>query len=176
MAGQGGRPKSGALGTFVVAGGVLALSWLAIRTMSKRASDAPVVDAGASPTATTGRDDGLPLLTPIPSAIVEDAGKPGLVRVDLVLRVDGVAVTVDGARQCYDGPRSLIGREPNGGSSGSFDEGALRTCLLGVIKSAGVRKLVATIGRAGTGVPTTYADALVAAVKRIGIVEVVLAP
>ena len=174
MAAPHDRPRTGALGFLVVAGGVLLLSWLALRTMGKRLGD----PGGAPPavSATTGRDESKPLVPAIPQNIVDDAGKTPIARIDLVLRVDGIDVSAEGAPACRKNGHTQVGREPNGGSAGSFDEGTLRSCLVSVIASIPSKHPVVTITRAGDAVPTTYVDALIAALQRFGITDVVAAP
>src|SRR6516225_3526222 len=87
--------------------------------------------ADAGVTAPT-RDPGAPLVPTIPSDVIADAGKTPIARLDLVLRVDGVAVSSEGAPVCRANNHSTIGRDPNGGAAGSFDESALRACLISV--------------------------------------------
>ncbi|MEO7092710.1 MAG: hypothetical protein ABI175_05635 [Polyangiales bacterium] len=174
MAAPHDRPRGGALGFVVVAGGILLVSWLALRTMGQRLGEG--ADAGAAPSATTGRDESKPLVPMIPQQIVADAGKTPIARIDLVLRVDGVDVSSEGAPACRQDNHTTIRREPSTGTVGSFDEGALRTCLLQVMTTIQGKRPVATLTRAGDAVPTTYFEALVAAIKRTGVTEVVASP
>jgi hypothetical protein len=168
------KPRAGALGFLVVAGGILLLSWLALRTMGKRLGGD--VDAGPTTSATTGRDESKPLVPVIPQEIVIDAGKTPIARIDLVLRVDGIDVSSEGAPACRKDNHTTVRREPNGGGTGSFDENALRTCLLMVTSTIPGKRPVVTVTRAGEAVPTTYFDALVSAVRRMGFTEVVASP
>lgn len=141
---------------------VIALSFFALRSMTAK-QRAAFADAGAAQDAPA---IGLPT---IPPALVADAKTP-VARLDVVLRVDGVDVTLDGAPICRDGHRRLVGREP-GGVAGSFDEPALIACVRAV-KPEG-RRMIALLTRAGPAVPTTFEDALVAALRRAGAEEVV---
>ena len=173
MAAPPHKPRAGALGFLVVAGAVLLLSWLALRTMGKRLGD-----SGAAPpavSATTGRDEAKPLVPAIPKEIVDDAGKTPIARIDLVLRVDGIDVSSEGAPVCRKDAHTVVGREPNG-SAGSFNENALRNCLATVVAAIPEKRPVVTITRAGDAVPTTYLDALIAALKRFGFHDVVPSP
>lgn len=167
------RPRSGAIGLFVVALGVVAVSWLGLRAMKRaeeRARDA--TSASAAPT----RDPSSPIVPQIPSAIVADAGNADVARVDLVLRVDGVAVSAEGVPTCRNGNRSLVGRDGPTGAPGSFDESALQSCLAAVRSQLGTKVPVATITRAGPAVPIDFVDALSAAVHRAGFTQVVVQP
>ena len=166
------RQRSSPLGTVVVVLAVLILGWLALRQMTK--SQETAYQQG-HPSATTGRDPSLPIVPPIPSQIVADAGKTGVARLDLVLRMDGIDVSSEGAPSCRAHNKTLVGREL-GGSAGTFDERALAGCLTSLVLQYGERKPVAVVTRAGDAVPKTHLDALVAAVKRIGIADVVLVP
>jgi hypothetical protein len=153
---------SSAIGTVIAAVAVLGLSWLALRSMTAK-QRAAFADAGpaVSPVAT-----GLPT---IPPALLGDAKTP-VARLDVVLRVDGVDATLDGAPICRDGHRRRVGRA-SGGANGSFDEPALIACVRAV-KPAD-RKLVALVTLAGPAVPPTFVDALVAALRRAGADDVV---
>jgi hypothetical protein len=142
-------------------GAVIALSFLALRSMTAK-QRAAFADAGVAQPVPSG-------LPTIPPALAGDAKTP-VARLDVVLRVDGLDVTLDGAPICRDGHRRLVGREP-GGVAGSFDEPALLACVRAV-KPAD-RRLIALVTRAGAAVPTTFEDALVAALKRAGADEVV---
>ena len=169
------RPRTGALGVFVVAIGVVGVSWLGLRAM-KRAEERARDAADAGGTAPT-RDPNAPLVPAIPSDVVADAGKMPIARVDLVLRVDGVAVSSEGAPVCRNNNRSTIGRDPNGGAPGSFDESALQACLVSVLgPMQGKMMPVATITRAGPAVPVEWMEALSAAVKRVGVEQVIVQP
>lgn len=171
--------RSGALGLFIVAAGVLGTSWLALREMNAKLGsdqDAPSSSAPIASGAGDGtRDPSQPLVVPIPSAVVDDAGKQLLARVDLVLRVDGVDVTAEGAPACRSAGHSRIGRDP-AGAVGSFDERALSACLRDVLSALGDKRAVGSVTRAGGAVPTTYVDALVAVAHRAGIADVTVAP
>ncbi|MGZ3456064.1 MAG: hypothetical protein ACXWUG_24670 [Polyangiales bacterium] len=153
---------SSAFGTVVAAVAVLALSWLALRSMTDK-QKAAFADAGAAENPVT------PIVPTIPPALVGDAKTP-VARLDVVLRVDGVEATLDGAPICRDGHRRLVGRAP-GGANGSFDEPALIACVRAA-KPQG-KKTIALVTRAGPAVPTTFQDALIAALKRAGADEVV---
>ena len=166
------RARSGPLGMIVVAAGVLVLSWLAIRSMTRGQQQALPPQTSA----TTGRDPSSPIVPPIPFEIVADAGKQGVARLDLVLRMDGIDVSSEGALACRSNNKTLIGREQNGGGAGSFNESALLACIASLRPGWGERKPVAVVSRAGDAVPKTHLDALVATIKRAGIVEVVLSP
>ena len=168
------KPRAGALGFVVVAAGVLLLSWLALRTMGKRLGD--TADASPAPSATTGRDESKPLVPVIPKEVIEDAGKTPIARLDLVLRVDGVDVSAEGAPACRQNNHTVVGREPNGGGAGSFDEHALRNCLFTVLATLSGKRPVATLTRAGEAVPSIHFDALIAAIKRVGIADVIASP
>jgi hypothetical protein len=156
----------------VVAGAVLVLGYLALRQMTTNQQQAFQKPA---PSATTGRDPSMPIVPQVPSQIVVDAGKPGIARVDLVLRVDGVDVSSEGALSCRSSNKTLVGREP-GGVAGTFDERALSACITSLLPTFADRKPVALVTRAGDAVPKTHLEALVAAVKRAGISEVILSP
>jgi hypothetical protein len=140
---------------------VIAISYFALRSMTAK-QRAAFADAGNAQAAPTG-------LPTIPPALVGDAKTP-VARLDVVLRVDGLDVTLDGAPICRDGHRRLVGREP-GGVAGSFDEPALLACVRA--RKPAEKKLIALVTRAGPAVPATYEDALVAALKRAGADEVV---
>jgi hypothetical protein len=151
---------SSALGSVIAIAAVIGISFFALRSMTAR-QRAAFTDAGASPAHSA--------LATIPPALLGDARTP-VARLDVVLRVDGLDATLDGAPICRDGHRRLIGREP-GGVAGSFDEPALLACVRAV-KPAD-KRMIALVTRAGPAVPTTYEDALVAALKRAGADEVV---
>lgn len=169
------RAKPGGFGTIVVAAGVIGTSWLAVRQLTKSISEhAPVADA--APTAFgTGVDPSKPLVPTIPSAIVEDAGKKAIARIDLVLRMDGVDVSAEGAPACRDGNHTRVGRA-SGGAAGTFDASMLTACITSVLAGIGERVPVATITRAGPAVPSEYVDALAAETKRAGVVQVLVQP
>jgi hypothetical protein len=167
------RPRSGALGIFVVALGVVGVSYLGLRAM-KRAEERGRDAADVGTTAPT-RDPNAPLVPAIPSDVIDDAGKTPVARIDLVLRVDGVAVSAEGAPVCRSNNRSTIGRAPDG-PAGSFDEGALQACVMSVLAQMSGKAPVATITRAGPAVPVEWMDALSAAVKRIGLQQVIVQP
>jgi hypothetical protein len=135
-------------------------------------------DAAPSISATTGRDESSPIVPAIPSAVLADAGKKQVARLDFVLRMDGVDVSAEGAGTCRENGRSIIGREPGGGAPGSFDESALQKCLsVLIVKFAADDRIpVATLTRAGVAVPTTYFDALTTAIKRAGVRDVIVQP
>ena len=121
--------SGGTAGMLVVAAAVLGLSWWGLRRMTETQKellgklDAAVSEGG------TGATTSTQLVLPIPSHML--GGKAPVMRLDIVVRVDGLDVTVDGAPACRDGHKRLIGR----GSSdapGSFDEGALIGCINGL--------------------------------------------
>ena len=159
---------------FVVAVAVVGVSWMGLRAM-RRAEERSryATDAGAT---TPTRDPSSPIVPQIPSDLIADAGKAQIARVDLVLRVDGVAVSAEGAPSCRRDNRSMIGRAPDGGLPGSFDESALRACLATVRAQLAGKLVVAAITRAGPAVPADFLDALSAAVRRAGIEQVVVQP
>jgi hypothetical protein len=160
---------------FVVAVGVVGMSWLGLRAMKRAEERARDADAGMGTPAPT-RDPGSPIVPTIPSEVIADAGKTGVGRIDLVLRVDGVAVTSEGAPVCRSNNRSMIGRQPNGGPPGSFDESALQGCFVSVLSQLSGKVPVVSITRAGPAVPVEWMDALSAAVKRIGVQQVLVQP
>ena len=165
------RPRTGALGMVITALGVLGLSWLALRSMTRAQVDAHAdAAAAAAPTTTVDPGPPPPRVTPIPAAIVVDAGKAPIARIDLVLRMDGVDVSFEGAPACRAGNRSLVG---NHGAPGSFDEGALQGCLGSLRATLGGKVAVATVTRAGPAVPVDFVDALIAATHRAGVVDVI---
>ncbi len=151
--------------------GVVGIGWLGLRSMTEkqRAALAPHADASvAAPLASSGPT----LVVPIPKAILESAGKTPLARLDVVLRVDGLDLWLDGAPACRDGHRRRVGRAPDG-ATGSFDEPALSACVAVVRAQRQEARVVAIVTRAGPAVPSTYGDALLAALRRAGIVDVV---
>ncbi len=166
------RQRSSPVGMIVVIGAVLVLGYLALRQMTKNQEEAY---EKTHPSATTGRDPSAPIVPPIPSQIIADAGKSGVARIDLVLRMDGVDVSSEGATACRQNNRTLVGKEP-GGAAGTFDERALTACIVSLLTRYGERRPVAVLTRAGDAVPKTHLDALVAAIKRAGVAEVVLSP
>lgn len=168
------RQRSGALGIIVVAIAVVGVSWMGLRAM--RRAEERARDAADAASAAPTRDPSTPIVPQIPSEIIADAGKMQVARVDLVLRVDGVAVSSEGAPACRRDNRSTIGREANGGAPGSFDEAALQTCLAMLRAQLAGKVVVAAITRAGPVVPTEFLDALAAAVRRAGIEQVVVQP
>jgi hypothetical protein len=132
-------------------------------------------DAAPAPPAPESVASGGTIVPQIPFALVADAGKTPIARLDVTLRVDGLDLVLDGAQTCREGNRRMVGRE-SGGALGSFDEKALLTCLTVVRASRPEARLVALVGRAGPAVPTTYLDALSAALRRGGVFDVVVAP
>ena len=167
-----GQPRSNPAAMILVGAAILVIGWLAVRQMTESQRKAL---QQAHPSATTGRDPNAIIVPPIPSYILADAGTAGVMRIDLVVRVDGVDVASEGAATCRRDNHTVVGRD-RGGAVGSFDETALSNCLLGLLSKKGERLPVVTITRAGDAVPKTYLDALVASVKRVGVEHVVLAP
>jgi hypothetical protein len=129
------------------------------------AQRALVGDAGGAATATSV------VVPQIPQGLVEDAKTPVL-RLDVVLRVDGVDVTADGAPACREGNKHLIGRAADG-AVGSFDERALTMCIAKLRTERPAARPIALVARAGPAVPTTYLDALAAALARAGVADVI---
>ncbi len=163
------RGGGGAVGSIVAIAGVVVISWLGLRRMTE-AQKALVHDAGAPASSTVNSV----LVPPIPPGLVDDAKSPVL-RLDVVLRVDGVDVTADGAPACRDGSKRLIGRGADG-TIGSFDENALVACVTKLRADRPGAKPVALVSRAGPAVPSTYLDALRAALGRAGVPDVVSNP
>ncbi|MBL8716892.1 MAG: hypothetical protein JNL79_12900 [Myxococcales bacterium] len=160
-------PGSGAspLATLLVVVGIVGIGWLAMRKMVQKQ-----VDAHPAVSSTVG--GGVPVVPQVPAAIADDAGKAGLIRFDVTLRMDGLDVSVDGAPACRDGHHRKIGRNSSNGA-GSFDEAALTACLQPLLLTAGAKRPVALLVKAGPAVPSTYVDALIAALKRVGIADVI---
>jgi hypothetical protein len=152
------------LGTVVAIVGVFVIGWLGLRKMTAT-QQALAIDAGVVSTASSV------VVPPIPPGLVEDAKTPVL-RLDVVLRVDGVDVTADGAPACREGNRHLIGRGSDG-ANGSFDENALVACIRKLCAERAAARPIAIVSRAGPAVPVTYFDALVAALGRAGVADVV---
>jgi len=159
------QTRGGGLGSIVAIGGVVVIGWLALRRMTE-AQRARVADAGIA--ATTA---GSVVAPPIPPALLEDARSPVL-RLDVVLRVDGLDVIADGAPACRDGTKRLIGRA-SGDAPGSFDENSLVACVTKLRADRPAARPIAIVSRAGPAVPLTYFDALVAALGRAGVPDVV---
>jgi hypothetical protein len=158
------------LGTLVVVAGVVFISWLALRRMTEtQKALLGAIDAAVA--AHSGALAETPLVPPIPSAIAADAGKQPLLRLDVVVRVDGLDVTANGAPSCRDGHKRLIGRK-TGGAAGTFDEGALASCIRRLLADHPNARSVAVVTRAGPAVPTTQFDALTAALGRAGVSDV----
>lgn len=157
--------RGGGLGSIVAIGGVAVIGWLALRKMTE-AQRALATDAGIA-AATTGSV----FVPPIPPGLIPDARTPVL-RLDVVLRVDGLDVTADGAPACRDGDKRLIGRA-SGDALGSFDESALVACVTKLRGDRPAARPIAVVSRAGPAVPLTYFDALVAALGRAGVPDVV---
>lgn len=161
-----------AFGSLVVIAGVVGLSWLALRKMTDTQKELLArVDAAVAQS--SGATSGQQIVLPIPTQIVASAGKTPILRLDVVLRVDGLDVTADGAPSCRDGNRRLVGRASSG-ASGSFDENALLACVAGLRQTLPTHRAVALVTRAGPAVPTTYLDALQAALGRAGITDIVV--
>lgn len=163
------------LGTILVAAAIVVSSWLALRSMTDKQRSARGPTADASSRAMPAVSSGVTLVPPIPAAIVADAGKTPLARLDVTLRVDGLDLALDGAQACRDGSKRMVGRDPSG-ALGSFDEKALLTCVTLVRAARPEARVVAMIGRAGPAVPSTFVDALIAALKRGGVEDVVVGP
>lgn len=162
--------RSSPLGTLVVAVGVVVIGWMAVRKMVSEQSKAmSVASASANNGAQTA---GVPQ---IPAQLLEDAGKLGALRFDVTLRMDGLDLTIDGAPACRDGHRRKVSRN-SGNAPGSFDESALVSCVQLALVSAPQRRPIALIVKAGPAVPSTYVDALIAALKRAGIADVLPPP
>ena len=162
-----------ALGSVVVIAGIVGLSWLALRKMTETQKEL-LAKVDAAVAVSGGATSGQQIILPMPSQILANAGKSPILRLDVVLRVDGLDVTADGAPTCRDGNRRLIGRA-SGGANGSFDENALIACIAGLRQKLPTHKAVALVTRAGPAVPTTYLDALQAALGRAGITDIVVA-
>ncbi|MBI2395691.1 MAG: hypothetical protein HYV09_39360 [Deltaproteobacteria bacterium] len=159
------------IGTVIAIVAVVGLSWLSLRKMTE-AQRGALVDAAPAQSAAPA---GTPMIPQIPPALRADAGKTPIARVDVTLRVDGLDVTLDGAPACRDGNKRLIGRG-SGGAAGSFDEVALDRCLQPFRAARAGSRFVAFVQRAGPAVPTTYVDALAAALKRAQIDDVLVTP
>jgi len=162
-----------AIGTVIAAVGVLVISWLALRSMNE-AQRRALAKLDAAPEPVTIASGGT-IVPQIPPQVLADAGKTPIARLDVTLRVDGLDLVLDGAQTCREGNRRMVGRE-SGGALGSFDEKALLACLTLVRASRPDARIVALIGRAGPAVPSTYMDALSAALHRGGIGDVVVTP
>lgn len=165
------------IGTVVAAVAVLVIGWLGVRNLTERQvqahSDAGVVDAQSAEASPA-----TPLLVPqIPAAIASSAtkAKTPLARLDVTVRVDGLDLALDGAPTCREQGKRLVGRA-SGGAAGSFDETALATCVTIARTGRPDARFVAMVGRAGPAVPRTFVDALVAALGRAGITDVVVTP
>ena len=159
------KQRGGGLGSIVAIGGVVVIGWLALRKMTD-AQRAMITDAGV---VATGANSVV--VPPIPPGLVADAKTPVL-RLDVVLRVDGVDVTADGAPACRNENKRLIGRA-SGDAIGSFDENALAACITKLRAERSSARPIAMVSRAGPAVPLTYFDALVAALGRAGVPDVV---
>lgn len=167
------RPRGSSMGTVVAAVGIAVLSWLALRQMTAAQQKALAnIDA---PPAAPAVSSGTTTVPPIPPAILADAGKTPVARLDVTLRVDGLDLVLDGAQTCRQGARRMVGRDP-GGAVGSFDESALNACIAQIRGTRADARIVAMVSRAGPAVPTTYVDALSAALHRAGIADVVVTP
>lgn len=164
-----------AAGTLIVAVAVLGLSWWGLKRMTETQKELlGKLDGAIATVATSGASTGQQMMLPIPSQILESAGKTPVLRLDIVVRVDGLDVTADGAPACRDGHRRLIGRS-SGNAPGSFDESALTACIAALRTKQPGHKPVALVTRAGPAVPATFFDALQAALGRAGVTDVVLA-
>lgn len=168
--------RGGSLGTLVAAAGVVVIAWLGLRSMNEaqKKAAAPTTDAQlAAPLVSSG----VTMVPPIPPPILASASssKTPIARLDVTLRVDGLDLTLDGAQACRNGSKRMVGRDP-GGAVGSFDESALTGCVTLIRGSRPEARVVALVGRAGPAVPTTFVDALVSALKRAGIADVVVTP
>lgn len=150
----------------VAIAGVVVIGWLAVRQMTA-AQRALVADSGTSAATTISSVVAPPILP----GLVEGEKTPVL-RLDVVLRVDGLDVTADGAPSCRDGGKRLIGRAADG-APGSFDERALLACLTTLRAGRPTARPIAIVTRAGPAVPETYVDALAAALRRAGVPHVV---
>ena len=121
--------------------------------------------ASASPSVPgTGRD----VLQPVPDELVADAGKAMVGRIDLVLRVDGVQASLEGAPACRHTVRaheSTVG-VARGGGQGTFDESALDACLASMRMLMRNRPAFVAVRRAGPAIVDAQLDALAAAVRR----------
>lgn len=159
------------IGTVVAVVAVAGLSWLSLRKMTE-AQRSALADAGP---ADSGAAPGPRVVPQIPPALLADAGKTPIARVDVTLRVDGLDVTLDGAPSCREGNKRLIGRA-SGGAAGSFDEAALERCLQPFRAARAGSRLVAFVQRAGPAVPTTFVDALSAALRRAQMDDVIVSP
>lgn len=163
------RRRGSAFGTVIALTAILVISWLALQKMTAAQRARLTPDAAiAAPPASPGAQVMPTIPAPILSAAA--AAKTPVARLDVVVRVDGLDLTLDGAPVCRDGHRRLVGRAP-GGEAGSFDETALVACMQGFRASDG--QLVALITRAGASVPRTFVDALSAALRRGGAHDVV---
>src|SRR5689334_11312884 len=90
------------VGTIVVLVAVVALAWLGIRKMTDTQKE--LLDKADTAFAqSSGASSGQQIILPIPTQILADAGKSDVLRLDIVLRVDGLDVTADGAPSCRDG-------------------------------------------------------------------------
>jgi hypothetical protein len=164
-----------ALGTVVVAVFVIGLSWYGLRKMTDTQKELVAKIDAAVTAQTSGASSGQQMVLPIPTHIVANAGKTPILRLDITVRVDGLDVTADGAPACRDGHKRLIGRASSN-AAGSFDESALIGCIGALRAQHAAAKPVALVTRAGPAVPTTYFDALKAALGRAGITDTVVAP
>ena len=159
------------LGWLVIVAGIAAMSYMAIRTMTAKQQAAFALDAGNS-------DVAVPqlLVPPIPSSVLSarsDAGKGEPARLDIVMRVDGVAVSFDGAAACRRGRQNLVGRSTNG-AAGTFDEMALATCLRTLFDEHPSRSVVAFISRAGIAVPADHVEELRRTIEGLGVKDIVV--
>ncbi len=168
------RSSGSAFGTLLAAAFVVGLSWFGIRKMTDTQKELlKQIDAATAPTS-SGASTGQQLVLPIPTHILQNAGKTPVLRLDVTVRVDGLDVTADGAPACRDGHKRLIGRASSN-APGSFDEGALLACIGALRAKQATHKPVALVTRAGAAVPATYLDALQAALGRAGVTDVVVA-
>lgn len=171
--------KAGAstLGTLVAIAGVVAIAWLGLRSMTakQRAAFAPDAAPHGSESDASPSGAGTTLVHPIPQAILDDAGKTPVARLDVVIRVDGLDLALDGAPACRDGHHRQVGRAPGGGP-GSFDAPALSACVAALRAQKPGARMVAMVTRAGPAVPATHGEALIAALRAAGIADVVAAP
>lgn len=164
--------RASGVGTVIALLAVVGLTYLAIRKMTETQKELlGKVDAAVAQS--SGAASGQQIILPIPTQILADAGKTNVLRLDVVLRVDGLDVTADGAPACRDGNKRLIGRASSG-AAGSFDESALLACISGLRQKVPTHKPVALVTRAGPAVPATYLDALSAALGRAGVGDIVV--
>jgi hypothetical protein len=176
-------PRPGPVATLVVAAGVCGVFFMGLRSMRLAPGPASSDAASGAATSLAERDAApAPLLSngsgeggymPLPRALVERAAERGVLRIDVIIRADGLDFLAAGSAVCRDGAHRWVGRAM-GDAPGSYDDSALRRCLLSIGQDLRGRMPVAVVSRAGTSVPLTFRDALVANLRTLGLPEVLI--